>query len=531
MRRRFYRILNLFIHIIWQLQVAQWRGWLKDSTHKDDLLKLMMRLSKLYKNTAVELGGLLIKFGQFFGSRIDILPEEVIQEMSQLQDRIPPVDYNTIKKTVENEFKKPISEVYAYFSRDTIGSASLAQVHMAKLPDGRDVAVKVLRPGIEEIISTDLKALRRVFDIIKHISWISNDVDLDGLYTEFYQTLKNEMDYKTELKNAETIKENLSDFEDFYIPEYYHEYCARRVLTMEYVSGVKITDEKGLASINCDKKKISRVLIDVFFHQIIENGFYHADPHPGNIFVLKDGRVALIDFGMVASITPKNMRNIRKLVLSIVFRETDQLLEALDDMGFIKPGADKKRLNSALEYIVDKYWSRSTLSELDDEFLRAMAAESEQFIYEQSLQLPSKFAFLGKTVITLFGICTALDKSLNYGVLTNEFAQKIIKSWVSRLPSELSRMSRKMFTDLIELPNIFDSSIKMLKGGSFNVSSSLPDMDSLLAEEKKRTRKLMLSVYSCSSGLISVFLLLSGFKIYGICGFIVTGILFIASLI
>ena len=115
MRRRFYRILNLFIHIIWQLQVAQWRGWLKDSTHKDDLLKLMMRLSKLYKNTAVELGGLLIKFGQFFGSRIDILPEEVIQEMSQLQDRIPPVDYNTIKKTVENEFKKPISEVYTYY--------------------------------------------------------------------------------------------------------------------------------------------------------------------------------------------------------------------------------------------------------------------------------------------------------------------------------------------------------------------------------------------------------------------------------
>ncbi len=531
MRRRFYRIVNLFMSMIWQLQLAQWKGWFKDDTHSDDLLRLLLNISKRYKKTAVDLGGLLIKLGQFFSSRIDILPDEVIQELSQLQDRIPPVDHNSIVKVVEAEFKKPINEVYTYFSEDSIGSASLAQVHMAKLPDGVDVAVKVLRPGIEEIINTDLRALRRVINIAKHIRWMSDAADLDGLYTEFYHTLKNEMDYKAELSNAETIKANLAGFKDLYIPAYYHEYCTRRVLTMEYIYGIKITDEKGLASIYCDKKKISRLLIDTFFHQIVENGFYHADPHPGNIIVLKDGRVALIDFGMAGSITPKNMRNIRKMVLSIVSHEVDQLMDALNDMGFIKPGADKKRLASALDYVIDKFWSRSTLSDLDDEFLRVIASESQQLILEQPIQLPPDFALLGKTFITLFGICTALDKDLDYGKLINEFAQRIIKSSVSRFPGEFSRISRKLITDLIELPNMIDSGAKIVRSGSFNVVSQLPDMDKLMAEEKKRTSKLMFSVYTCGGGILSTYLMMSDHTAAGISGFIITAILFVRSLL
>ncbi|MDI6602279.1 MAG: AarF/UbiB family protein [Thermoanaerobacteraceae bacterium] len=531
MRLRFYRIINFFLYIIWELQLAQWKGWFKDNTYNEDLLNLMLNLSKKYKETAIEMGGLLIKLGQFFSARIDILPDEVIQELAQLQDKVPPVDYTSIKRVIENEFEKPINEVYTYFSEETIGSASLAQVHMAKLPDGKDVAVKVLRPGIEDIINTDLKALRRVIDIMKHIKWISSDVDLDGLYVEFYQTLRNEMDYKAELNSAETIKNNLKDFKDLYIPEYYHEYCTRRVLTMEYINGIKITDENGLANIGADKKKISRILIDTFFQQIVENGFYHADPHPGNIFALKDGRVALIDFGMVGNITPKNMRNIRRMVLSIVFREVDQLIDALNEMGFIKPKADEKRLAAALEYMIDKFWSRSTLSELDEEFLRGMAEESQQLIFEQPIQLPSNFAFLGKTFITLFGICTALDKNLDYGKLTNEFAQRIIKSEVTRLPRELTRMSRKLLTDLIELPNILDSGFAMIKEGSFKVVSKLPDMDRLIELEKKRATKLIFSVYTCGTGILSTYLFLSDYTVMGISGFIITAILFIRSLI
>ncbi|TZE83134.1 ABC1 kinase family protein [Calorimonas adulescens] len=530
MRRRFYRIIHLFLYIIWKLQLAQWKGWFKDNAYSDNLLALLKNLSKRYKDTAIDMGGLLIKLGQFFSARIDILPDEVIQELAQLQDRVPPVDYKSIKTIIENEFEKPIDEVYIYFSKETIGSASLAQVHMAKLSDGKDVAVKVLRPGIEDIISTDLKALRRVIDIMKHIKWISRDIDLDGLYMEFYQTLKNEMDYKAELSNAETIKNNLKGFTDFYIPRYYHEYCTRRVLTMEFIDGIKITDEEGLAHIGADKKKITRILIDSFFHQIIEDGFFHADPHPGNIFALKDGRVALIDFGMVGSITPKNMRNIRRMVLSIVFREVEQLVDALDEMGFIKPNADEKRLTASLEYMIDKFWSRTTLSDLDEEFLRGMAQESQQLIFEQPIQLPSDFAFLGKTFITLFGICAALDKDLDYGKLTKEFAQRIIKSEVTRLPSELIRISRKFITDIIELPNIVDSGLAMIKDGNFRVISKIPDMERLIELEKDRSTRLMFSIYTCGMGILSTYLFLSDYKAIGILGFVTTVILFIRSL-
>jgi predicted unusual protein kinase regulating ubiquinone biosynthesis (AarF/ABC1/UbiB family) len=312
---RFFTVISLFLSIFWAFYSLRLRKfWRSQAWYEERREELFVSQARRFRNTATELGGLMIKLGQFFSTRVDLLPQAVTQELAGLQDEVQPVDFAELRREAEAEFGRPLEEIYESLDETPLAAASLGQVHCGRLaaPAGRPpgahpqtVAVKIQRPGIEELVDTDLRALRRVIDIIKSLTDWEKFADFDAIQREFSTIVHEELDYIHEGHNAETIAANLAGNQDVIIPRIFWEHTTRRVLTMEFEEGMKITDYEGLARAGVNQHSLAIMLLRIYIKQILVDGFFHADPHPGNLFVTPAGRIILIDFGMVGVISGK----------------------------------------------------------------------------------------------------------------------------------------------------------------------------------------------------------------------------------
>jgi ubiquinone biosynthesis protein len=329
---RFWNVLSLAAYVYAGYKGTQlWTRFI-DDRNKAELYRLQdLRAAQALNATAIRLEGLLIKACQFIATRADVLPDEWVSTLSGLHDRVPPRPFAMIREQIERELRRPLEAVYAEFDCAPLASASLAQVHSARLHDGRRCAVKVQYPGIDGIVRADL---RNMTFVLRWLALLERDFDYRVLMREALKYIPMELDFIHEADNSATMRRNFATDADVIVPEVYPEFTTRRVLTMELLEGVKVTDLEGLERAGIDKHLVAQKLIEIFCDQVLRDGFFHADPHPGNILVQPGPKIVLLDFGLAKDFPPAFRDGIVRLTFSILSSNRDGVVAAFQELGF-----------------------------------------------------------------------------------------------------------------------------------------------------------------------------------------------------
>lgn len=417
------------------------------------------RQARRFREPAERLGGLIIKLGQYLSVRVDMLPREYTDELSTLQDSVPPVSFEAIAGVFEKSAGMTVGEAFATFERNPMAAASLGQVYEATLASGRQVAVKILRPHIAETIKTDLAALKTIFGMAQRHTKLGATIDFDQLYVEFERTVLAELDLMGEGRSAEAVRDNLRDFPNVAVPAICWERSSPQVLTMEYMEGVSISAVDALDAMGVDRAQLATDLIDVFAEMIFYDGFFHADPHPGNVHVRADGTIVLLDFGMMGSITDDMRTGFTGVVTALFSRDAASLVERLGALGFIRPGTDTEGFVKAVSALLGRL-------DMDDPDKALSALENytdelRDFLYEQPFQLPADVAFLGKAVATVAGICQRLNPDIDFVAELTPLAQDLMggegeQGGMSGLLSQLKDMGGDVLPTLGQLPGLIE---------------------------------------------------------------------------
>jgi len=477
--------------------------------------RVEVRLPQLYRNqairfreTALALEGLLIKVGQFFSTRVDMLPGEYTSELALLQDEVPPVRTAQVKRVIAKELGNTVETIFAEFEDNHIAAASLGQVHRAVLLSGEVVAVKVLRPGIEGIIEIDLAAFRGVIWMLKIFTKWERYADFDDIYDEFGATLREELDYRQELANLERFRVNFQDDSMISTPVVYPEYSRQRVLTMEFVDGYKVTDRAGLLAAGLAPEAVAGTLVDAYLKQALIHGFYHADPHPGNLFVRSDGGIIFIDFGMVGRITDANKRSVRKLISGVINSNSEELSQSLQEMGFIKPAANLLSLQKAITiFLVELKDVR--FEELGNLQIDKFLGELREFIYSEPFQIPAHYTFLGRAVGTLSGIAAGLDPNMNILSVIKPYAKQVLGQDFSPLQLVWQKAKTVALAG-VEIPPLLEKTLKDFRAGDVQVKVEMGPILRQLRFQETLANRLMWTVLFATTGIAYTIVLSNG---------------------
>ncbi len=492
---------------------------------------MMRRQATRFHGTAVRMGGLLIKLGQFLSSRVDLLPEEYTDELAKLQDEVPAEDYADIIRTIEAEFGRPVDQVYASFSQEPVAAASLGQVHEARLAGGERVAVKVQRPRIDEIVDIDLASLRQVVTMLEAFTDWGRRFDLDLVFDEFASTVKKELDYIEEGRNADRFKRNFKGFREVYIPKVYWEQTTRRVLTLEFIDGIKITDFSAIDAAGLSRAEIVRILVESYLEQMIYHGIIHADPHPGNVFIiaregyvtatgrrLKPGYVVFIDFGMVGVVTDSDKRNFKRLFLGVAAKDIGEIMAAAQSLGFIRPTANLDALRRSLAWIIERFFT-NTLHEIYRLDLEEILYELRDLMNSHAFQFPANFIFLGRAVGTLAGLTTSIDPDVNLIKLFEPYARDLIEEDHREGGGALRQKLLSLGTTLLALPGLAEKVLRQAECGELRVRINAPELTEAYRRQEAATSRLSLMVLAGSLFVGGSIFWTTGHKVIGNWGF------------
>jgi predicted unusual protein kinase regulating ubiquinone biosynthesis (AarF/ABC1/UbiB family) len=498
----------------------------------------MQRIAESYRSLAIEMGGVLIKAGQFLSARVDVLPKEVTDELAGLQDEVPPEDFEAIRQLAESELGERLEQRFAHFDQQPLAAASLGQVHRASLritptPDSEtpdnaqvNVVVKVQRPNIEAIIRTDLAALNTVGKWLKRYKPIRKRADVPALMDEFSRILFEEIDYLAEGRNAETFQANFDGRQDVRVPRVFWQHTTQKVLTLEDVYGIKITDYAEITEAGIDRKQVAKRLFDTYLEQIFKHEFFHADPHPGNLFVenLPDAddadawRLTFVDFGMVGRIPANTRAGLREAVIGIGTQDSQRVVQAYRLLGMLLPGADLGLLEKAEEAMFERFWgkSMSELADIDFDEMHEFAKEFRELIYDMPFQVPQDLMFLGRCVAILSGMCTGLDPEFNVWEAIMPFARDLLAEevgggWDFWRDEALDLVKTTAF-----LPRRLDRTLDLVERGKLEVR--LPELSTHLKRLEAVMRRL-------NGALIFAALLMGGVQLYVADKLILGGIL------
>ena len=373
---------------------------------------LNRRSAESIYDAAVELRGMILKGCQFLGARADVLPPEYVQVLARLQDRVPPKPFQIVRRSVEQEYGQPLEDVFAEFSTRPLASASLAQVHEARLKNGRRVAVKVQYPEIESLMTSDLSNLRALF---RAVGWLERELDLMPLIDELATHVPKELDFQNEARNAERMADMLSHRDDVVVPEIVWEHTTRRVLCMEFLEGIKITDVDALRAAGVDPDQVVRILVGTWCEQILVHGLFHADPHPGNLLVQPSGpRLCLLDWGLSKELPPNFRLGILAFSAALIRGDAEAMVEAFLDLGFETRDGSSEGLLEIARFALDfaqrvreRSWAESrAFSRWNDE----LGAEIRR---NPIVVIPSHVVLLGRVLGLLSGVSRSLGSKVD----------------------------------------------------------------------------------------------------------------------
>ncbi len=577
LRARYRRIVFFFARLL--LSLAFWELFLPKiglrqfaSRNRSQRLR---QSAVAYRALAVRMGGVLIKVGQFLSSRVDVLPPEFTDELQGLQDEVPPEAYEDIRRVAEADLGAGLEEKFAYFEHQPLAAASLGQVHQAGLrplnaspyaasPAGKEVpagerpmtvttleerlgktatskpgsvipvVVKVLRPNIEQIIDTDLAALRTVGAWLNRYPPIRRRADVPALLAEFTRILLEEVDYLAEGRNAETFAANFKGFPGVRVPKVYWSHTTRRVLTLENVLAIKITDYEDITAAGVERSQVAARLLDTYLKQIFEDGFFHADPHPGNLFVQplralaaqpapgnpvspanlgaeklgpEEWMLTFVDFGMVGRV-PHNLREgLREMVIGVGLQDAGRVVRAYQMMDLLLPGADLSMIERAGARVFERYWGKNMteLTSVSYQEMREFADEFRDLIYSLPFQVPQNVIFLGRCVGILSGMCTGLDPNFNLWEHLAPYARKLMAeearagrdNWLG----EIEKLARSLLT----VPQKMDSMLSKMERGDIAVRAP---------EVVQEVQRLEGALGRATAGIVFAGLLLGGIQLY-----------------
>ncbi len=522
---RYRRILFFFARmlislIVWELALPRLglRRWVVRTRPKR-----LRHWARKFRSLAVQMGGVLIKVGQFLSSRVDILPAEITDELQELQDEVPPAPFDEVRCLAEDELGAPLEQIFPRFDPVPLAAASLGQVHRAYLPSATptppvwpvvdsneeqpyNVVVKILRPNIEQWIATDLAALRTVGRWLHRYPPIRRRANIPLLLEEFSRVIYEEVDYYSEGRNAETFAAHFRYENGVRVPRVYWTHTTRRVLTLENVFAIKITDYAAIEAAGVRRSEVASRLLKTYLKQIFEDGFFHADPHPGNLFVRPltplrgdhdentPWELTFVDFGMVGRLPPALRQGLRELVIGVGMRDTQRVIRAYQMMDILLPGADLALIERAEERLFERFWGK-TMSELTAISLQEMhelAREFRELLFQLPFQVPQNLIYLVRCVGILSGMCTGLDPQFNLWNHLTPYAQKLIaeqgREQVGSCLAEAERLARTF----VHLPQKVDLVLTRLERGETAVR--VPELSEQLQSLRSTVNRLVLSV-------------------------------------
>ena len=489
-RARYRRILRF---AAWHLAVTWWfelilprvgLGRIAERTRT----RRMQRFAQRFHVLAVELGGLMIKVGQFMSSRLDVLPPEITAELEGLQDEVPPVPFPAIRALAEAELGAPLDAVFASVEAIPIAAASLGQAHKAQLLPGDaadtgldSVVVKVQRPGIGAIVDVDLAALRKVGGWLSHVRFVSSRADMPALVKEFAQTSLEEIDYLNEAANLERFAAEFAGDKRVTVPGVVWERTTRRVLTLEDVTAIKITDSAALLAAGIDPAQVAPVFASVMFDQLFTNGFFHADPHPGNIFITptadssteRPWKLTFIDFGMMGEVPPKTRRGLRKLLIAAAARDGKGLVAAISDVGVLVPSADTAELERAMTHLFARFGGMgfAELRDVDPREFRDFGIEFGDVVRSLPFQLPENFLLIVRAMSLTSGVCSSLDARFNLWDSVEPYAAQLLRDERGNIVQDVAQQALDAGGVALRLPKRLDGLLTRIEDGSVPVSN------------------------------------------------------------
>ncbi|MEA2691758.1 MAG: hypothetical protein QOJ16_1145 [Acidobacteriota bacterium] len=525
--RRF--VTRTFLHFLWWDVLFAYPGLARFRRPAVERWRLIARR---YRALAGEMGGVLIKLGQFLSVRVDLLPVEVLQELAGLQDEVPPERFADVVRQIEADFGRPLAAIFSRVDPEPVGSASLAQVHRARLPSGEEVVVKVLRPGIDLLVETDLAATGLAIRLLQVFKQVRRRVDLRRLIEEFRRTTEGELDLGAEGKHAERFAEDFADDPRVYVPKIYWEYSARHTMTMEDVGYLKVADLAGLERAGIDRRELARVLYRVYMQQIFVHNFVHADPHPGNLFVRplagpgeppdlafapgdpvpflaeRPFQVVFVDFGMVAVIPQRLRGSLREYVIALGTRDAERIVQAYASAGVLLPGADLTRLEAMHRTLFERFWGVQ-IGQLRDVALSEAGyffREYKDLLYDAPFQVQVDLLFASRAVGLLSGLATTLNPEFDPWAETLPFAERLAKEelrdWRAWLGEGLQQLRR-----LTTLPGRLEDFLTRAERGEIAIQAALaPDTRRAIKQIERSAHRLTWSVIAAAALIGAVLL-------------------------
>ncbi len=526
LRVRYWRIVLFFARVT--ASIIFWDIFLRriglGSWAKNTRPQRLRNIAVRFRALAIRLGGVMIKVGQFLSARLDVLPPEITDELSGLQDEVPPVDYEPIRLQTELELGSAIEKVFATFEKDPVAAASLGQVHRAKLLPNEaeamgfeNVVVKILRPNIEQIVEVDMSAIRVVGGWLKRYKPVSDRADVPAIVEEFAAVLNAELDYLAEGKNAETFAANFKDDEGVHVPRVIWNRTTRRVLTLEDVTSIKITDYDEISAAGISRAAVAERLLATYLKQIFEDGYFHADPHPGNLFVLPlDGkdengftkfRLTFIDFGMVGRMPDKLVEGLREVVIAVGLQDASRLIRAYQTLGVLLPSANIKLLEEASAQVFDRFWGKSMneLRSIQHSDMMKFGLQFRELMISMPFQVPENLLLLGRTIGILSGMCTGLNADFNLWLQLAPYAKKLTEGEGGSTFDTFLNEAGELLKTLIAIPGRAERVLGRIERGQLSVEAPLVNLQISYLER---------SLNRLTGGIVFLGLLIAGAILY-----------------
>ncbi|MGF1459491.1 MAG: ABC1 kinase family protein [Leptolyngbyaceae cyanobacterium] len=483
------------------------------------------------RETFLELGPTFIKLGQLFSTRADLFPTEYVEELSKLQDRVPAFSYEEVEEIITADFGKSISDLYQSFDPVPLAAASLGQVHRARLHSGEEVVVKVQRPGLKRLFRIDLAILKGIAVYFQNHPYWGKGRDWLGIYDECCRILWEEIDYLNEGRNADTFRRNFRKHEWTRVPRVFWRYATPRVLTLEYMPGIKISHYDALEAAGLDRKELAHLGAKAYLHQLLDDGFFHADPHPGNIAVSPEGALIFYDFGMMGQIQPVTRERLMITFIGIAQRDADLVVSSLVDLGALAEAEDMGPVRRSVQYILDnlmdKPFEEQSVAEISDDLY--------EIAYDQPFRFPATFTFVMRAFSTLEGVGKGLDPEFNFMEAAKPFATKLmsnndLSNSTESLFGEIGRQAAQVGSTAFGLPRRLEDTLSKLERGDVRVRVRSIETDRIL---RRISSVNMATNYTLLVGafvLSATILLVYGFLWLAIAAFAVAGVSGIALL-
>ena len=513
--------LNRYRQIAWLL-VKYGRSDLAKQSGLDETLEAEKRVTPKEAAKAGELasdleklGPTFVKLGQLLSTRVELMPRAYLEALARLQDKVEPFGFDEVEKIVSSELGVRISKAFSDFESKPVASASLGQVHIARLRDGRAVAVKVQRPAIREAVVDDLDALEEIAEFLDRHTEFGKRYGFCQMLDQFRKSLLKELDYRQEAQNLTAFREQLKNFDHIIVPAPIADYCTSRVLTMEYVPGKKVTEISPLARMEFDGAALAEELFHAYLEQILVHGFFHADPHPGNVFLTEDYRIALLDLGMVGRIMPRLQEDLLQLLLAISEGRGEEAAQIAIKIGERKEDFDEKAFTRKISEIVAAQ-KTATVAQME---VGRLVLEVTQTSAESGIRVPPELTLLGKTLLNLDQVGRALEPEFDPNACIRRNAAQILQQ---RLLKSLS--PGNLFSGVLELKDLLqrlparlNKFIDALANNEFKISVDAIDEHKLMVGFQKVANRITvgLIVASLIVGAALLMRVETSFRIWG----------------